>query len=154
MSKECPSCHRECEEVFRCVDCDHEFCRHCGSNVLFLEMVTDPSCPKCSSVFRGRGEKISRDDDDDDSEDSVEDDDEGSDSFDDNTTPSVDEESSWGDRSESYSPEPYVPSGQCDSSAGNKSKKSMGIVGVIFVVGVSALLLSILDPKKGNRGEK
>lgn len=62
MSKECPSCHRDCPEVWECVDCGRMFCMYCGGGVLFLEMLLPPRCPDCVGVFRGRGEKVSRDD--------------------------------------------------------------------------------------------
>jgi len=60
MSKECPSCHRECSEVLECVDCGRMFCIWCGN-----WLPPFPArCPDCEGLFMGRGEKVSRDDDD------------------------------------------------------------------------------------------
>lgn len=65
MSKECPSCHRECNDVWKCVDCGRMFCDICGNSALYLELLLPPTCPKCVGLFLGRGEKVSRDIDDD-----------------------------------------------------------------------------------------
>lgn len=61
MSKECPSCHTECNAVWECVDCGRMFCIYCGRYIPFPPYM-DPTCPDCTGLFCGRGEKVSRDD--------------------------------------------------------------------------------------------
>lgn len=65
VSKECPSCHRECNDIWKCVDCGRMFCEICGNSVLYLEPLLPPKCPKCVGLYLGRGEKVSCDTDDD-----------------------------------------------------------------------------------------
>lgn len=62
MSKECPSCHRECDEVWECRDCGKMYCLYCSPWLPLVSMVVDPTCPDCSGVWRGLGDKVSRDD--------------------------------------------------------------------------------------------
>lgn len=64
VSKECPSCHRECPDVWQCVECRRMFCIYCGDFIPFPPYLP-PTCPDCVGVFRGRGEKVSRDDSED-----------------------------------------------------------------------------------------
>lgn len=61
MSKECPSCHRDCPDVWQCVDCGRMFCIWCGRWLPVV--IAPPKCPDCTGLFQGRGEKVSRDDD-------------------------------------------------------------------------------------------
>lgn len=65
MSKECPSCHREVDKVYQCVDCGKMYCFYCGPFVPLVSHLLTPTCPDCVGLFRGRGEQVSRDDPDD-----------------------------------------------------------------------------------------
>lgn len=62
--KECPSCHRSCDEVYQCDDCHHMFCRNCGKSAFFAGgPVADQGCPICEWSFFGGQTVVSSDDD-------------------------------------------------------------------------------------------
>lgn len=73
MSKECPSCHADCPDVYQCDDCRHMFCKWCGKYAFVRGgPIAAHGCPNpnCEGSFWGSQTKVSRDDDGDNSEDS------------------------------------------------------------------------------------
>ena len=121
MSKECPSCHSECENIWQCVDCKRMFCDFCRKWLPLVPL--EPECPECVGIFVGRGEKVSCDEE----------------SADDEDDRSAETESSYepSDYDTSTSASDYTPTFSSSSaSSGGTSSVPWAVIGftLIFVV--------------------
>ena len=135
MSKECPSCHADCPDVYQCDDCGHMFCKWCGKVAFFRGgPVAAHGCPACEGSFFGGQEKVSRDDSEDSSK------------FD-TDSDSGGESSSDYDNSSSYS----SSEGSSDSSGSGSSGSDWG--GGIVALAVIAICWFLASSKQAGYQE-
>ena len=125
---ECPSCHKECDEIYQCKECDRMFCFSCREKN-FIDAVTmgldSKYCPGCG----GKGVTITSE-----HESEMEKNDENDEDNEDDSNDDIDSSSSSEETSSNYS---YSVGG--DSSSSSSGGSGIG-VGTVIILGIVALV--------------